>query len=962
MSLLIFRLFDNFVEAETTTGIPLYKLYTEAYQAHGKPMSSKLFGKLVALCFPSAKMKRSRKADNWLQHETCYSGVEKCNTEDTKKSFQELTGSIPQSVTLEKEDADGWLLTQKLQYQCQGTHVKCEIRIATDLYISVFVNGRTIQLNEYGIWNRLPYLSLRKIIVLFKSVASLKCCCGVKVTSDSINLKKKQPLQWTEPSGNCFTSFHSPTCQLFIPLFGQSNTCSRCQNYSKTLKPTKHHSKSAASCSSVSTSAVTNTACSNVLRKENSALPDISVLKEKPSSTISHAPQNADHPSIKKKDMIASFIDCDHSYSFTSDAVLNADNEDTDVDSTKATQAYSHLTSALHDHFSYTVIHEPEFEESVEDVTTGNFVTPKTHKCANDLINTANVTPKVFRPKNMNLQNNDLIDKTPSPKSNYSNMCVGTTPLKSGKDVLLKFFPHLANSTKLLNLLSRQVDMSHHKDARGRRYDREIISLALTLWTRSPRNYADLLKAGFIFPSESTLSLYKNCITQKPGLNREMMRWMSNEAKRAEIPPMGYIGGLVLDEMNIQRDLQVSNKGGVWSLIGFPDLGEGPNAINTMSTNKKTLQLADHVLQFLFHGVTGFRMPFACYPTNQANSADLYMNVWDCVAALQDWEFRILYIILDGSSNNRSFLQMHFDGNPVHAKLKTHNRANPSQEVVFLPDPSHVIKKIRNSIFNSGEGEKHTRRLVKDGCPIEWSQWEAAFEWCQDRIVNPVAPHPKLTREHIYLSEPGKMRNQLAKDALDSNMLYLMKAHQKTLPPNEANSLNGAINLLCQTSKLIEFYNDKRPINSTNDPRLTELQSIRTWFQSWELSAESPKELMSSECRQDLVWMLLGFDSLITLAVEQCSIPIYPCDINSDIIENFFCSQRGIRGGNKTNPSMYNYLYNINSIVLGQPSISTKSNAGSKGSAAAPYNYSVPGSLRSSQARKRKLDYFSQSN
>ena len=251
-------------------------------------------------------------------------------------------------------------------------------------------------------------------------------------------------------------------------------------------------------------------------------------------------------------------------------------------------------------------------------------------------------------------------------------------------------------------------------------------------------------------------------------------------------------------------------------------------------------------------------MPFACFPTNQDNSANLYMNVWDCVDALQDWEFKLVYIILDDSSNNRSFLQMHFDGNPVHAKLKTPNRANPSQEVVFLPDPSHVIKKIRNSIFNSGEGEKHTRRLVKDGCPIEWSKWEAAFEWCQDRIVNPVAPHPKLTREHIYLSEPGKMRNQLAKGTLDQN------------------------------SKLIEFHNDKRPVNNTNYARLTQLQSIRTWFQSWESSAESPKELMSSECRQDLVWMLLGFDSPTTLAVEQCSIPIYPCDINSDIIENFF--------------------------------------------------------------------------
>ena len=109
----------------------------------------------------------------------------------------------------------------------------------------------------------------------------------------------------------------------------------------------------------------------------------------------------------------------------------------------------------------------------------------------------------------------------------------------------------------------------------------------------------------------------------------------------------------------------------------------------------------------------------------------------------------------------------------------------------------------------------------------------------------------------------------------------------KTLPPIEANSLNGVIDLLHQTPILIKLYNDKRPINSTNDPRLTQLQSIRTWFQSWELSAESHKELMYSECRQGLVWMLLGFDSLRTLAMEQCSIPIYLCDINSDIIAIF---------------------------------------------------------------------------
>ena len=126
-------------------------------------------------------------------------------------------------------------------------------------------------------------------------------------------------------------------------------------------------------------------------------------------------------------------------------------------------------------------------------------------------------------------------------------MC--TSPLKSGKDVLLKLSLYLSDKPKLLNLLSQQVDMAQHKDPRRRRYDREILSLTMTLWTRSPRNYIELLNAGFLFPSVSTHSLYKNCISKKKtGLNKDMMWWMYNTAIGAKLPACGYFGGLVLDE------------------------------------------------------------------------------------------------------------------------------------------------------------------------------------------------------------------------------------------------------------------------------------------------------------------------------------------------------------------------------------------------------------------------------
>ena len=231
--------------------------------------------------------------------------------------------------------------------------------------------------------------------------------------------------------------------------------------------------------------------------------------------------------------------------------------------------------------------------------------------------------------------------------------------------------------------------------------------------------------------------------------------------------------------------------------------------------------------------------------------------------------------------------------------------------------PSHEIKKVHISIFNSGYGEKHTQQIVKDGIPIQWLQWINAFEWCQDRISYPIAPHPKSTREHIYLSARGKMHNALARHVLDENMLHLCK-HNENLSGGHAASFSAYIELLSQTAVLIKFFNDKQPVNSTDDHRISDLKRVVDWLKSWETSAASAKKLMTSECKQDLTWMTIGMERLVKMAVEEYKTAIYPTDINSDVIKNFFCSEGGVWGDNRTNPFMHNSLYISNSIFLGQ--------------------------------------------
>jgi hypothetical protein len=46
---------------------------------------------------------------------------------------------------------------------------------------------------------------------------------------------------------------------------------------------------------------------------------------------------------------------------------------------------------------------------------------------------------------------------------------------------------------------------------------------------------------------------------------------MANEAKLKNIPPEGFEGGIIVDEMSIQSDLQIEKRKGTIQLVGLID-------------------------------------------------------------------------------------------------------------------------------------------------------------------------------------------------------------------------------------------------------------------------------------------------------------------------------------------------------------------------------------------------------
>jgi len=152
-----------------------------------------------------------------------------------------------------------------------------------------------------------------------------------------------------------------------------------------------------------------------------------------------------------------------------------------------------------------------------------------------------------------------------------------------------------------------------------------------------------------------------------------------------------------------------------------------------------------------------------------------------------------------------------------------------------------------------------------------------------------------------------------------------------------------------------------RPIVDMGDIRLRQNMEALVWFQEWERSVSqdtslSPsvkcKHLMSAQTREDMSSCIIGFDELCRKQLVNNFASIIPGRMNSDAIEDMFCQQRGLYNGANSNPTYSQYSKTLNTIILGQTTISRKSNAGTRHSAE-PLNFRTNRPLRPTRKKLR---------
>ena len=243
-------------------------------------------------------------------------------------------------------------------------------------------------------------------------------------------------------------------------------------------------------------------------------------------------------------------------------------------------------------------------------------------------------------------------------------------------------------------------------------------------------------------------------VIQSNKLMFNVCRWMHAEARRLELPDQALVGGIIIDEMAIQQNLEIAKNGDIIELVGFEDVGEEGEMYSTMRKGHQEKTLGTHILQFMFLGVHGFRFPFAHFVTTNVQAYDLNRLFWEAVTWLKMYGFTARYVSLDGAQTNRTFMNMNIGKSPSTMICENPSPYDPS--VVFIMDPSHVIKKLRNNILKSGISKSSTRLLtLPDGSQIQWQMWVHAFEW---DMANALQLHRKLTNDHLFPSSQTKQR------------------------------------------------------------------------------------------------------------------------------------------------------------------------------------------------------------
>ena len=446
--------------------------------------------------------------------------------------------------------------------------------------------------------------------------------------------------------------------------------------------------------------------------------------------------------------------------------------------------------------------------------------------------------------------------------------------LKKAMNTIKAFLP-----CQTFSFIESQVTKSKLKSKSAYRWKTEDKLLALSIFFHSRKAYQVLSKL-FILPSKSTLLHELRKMNIKPGFSASVLEALKMKAKNMHPRDCNVV--LAFDEMSIKEGL-VYNPGSD-IVEGFEDFG----------SIGQTRYIANHSIAFMVRGLASkWKQPIGYFlSSGPIKPTVLDSLVKECLDKLEETGLKVVALVCDQGSNNRSFLQ-----NINRVSLHQPYLQYGERKIFVFYDPPHLLKNVRNNLKKCN--------FEMNGKIISWKHIVDFYNFDK---AQPIQMAPKLKDKHINLPPFTAMRVNLAAQVLSHSVaagLATMVTFKKL--PSDAihtahfvehfDALFNTFNsfALKSTQRLRHAFNDSSGHHAFLRDSSNFLATIKT---------VNGKELPCLFGWRLCINALLGLWQYLKTA-EKFNF-LYTSRLNQDCVENLFCVIRG-RGGFRDNPDVQQF-------------------------------------------------------
>lgn len=423
------------------------------------------------------------------------------------------------------------------------------------------------------------------------------------------------------------------------------------------------------------------------------------------------------------------------------------------------------------------------------------------------------------------------------------------------------------------------------------KFSPEVRKFALNLHFISPRAY-NFVRDNFntCLPHTRTLARWYKNIDGEPGFSTESLEALKLMFKNKKDPSKKVLCCLCFDEMALRRCVEWDGK----KFTGFVNCGQKAN-------EGDNLPVAKEALVFMLTCINGsWKFPIGYFLVDGVTAEQKAELVKLCIDLVSECGIDIITLTFDGCPANFSMAKI------LGCKLDSEH-INPvfthkGRKVAIFPDPSHMLKLIRNTLGDKG--------ILRDGTgkSVSWQFIQLLVELQENEgchLAN------KLRAAHVNYKKQI-MKVKLAAQLFSESVAVAIEYCKEELKLEEFQNSKGTIDFLRNFNNLFDLLNSrnlraygfKKPLGLNNfDQNFSFLNNMSDYIKSIKLGSSC---ILDTNRKTGFLGFLIDIQAIIFIYREYVAngnldfLSTYK--LSQDHLEIFFSAIRA-KGGFNNNPT-----------------------------------------------------------